>query len=98
MAQDSAYYFGHFNLPAMLTVEEAPFRQLPNGWWVQSAPVQYERQWDDPEKNRFIQNRMVLVDSTGKLFTNLSLDEADAYAFIDLMMGLNPRERANSTK
>ena len=86
-AQDSAYYLGHFQLPTALTVQEAKFTQLPNGWWQQAAPVQYERDWKS--KGFEEANSMVMVDSTGKFFADLPLDEAYAYAFLDLMMGLD---------
>jgi hypothetical protein len=86
-AQDSAYYLGYLKLPTMLTVEETHFQQQPNGWWVQDQPVQHERDWS--ETGGPVSNRMIMVDSTGKLFARLPLSEAVAYAYLDLMMGLN---------
>ena len=89
MAQDSAFYLGYRKLPVMLTVEEAQFRQLPNGWWQQVAPVQYEREWGAPQGGGD-RIRMIMVDSTGKLFAKIPLgDEAYMYALLDKMMGLD---------
>jgi hypothetical protein len=90
-AQDSAYYLDYLKLPTMLTVEEAPFRQLPNGWWVQDQPVLYERQWEKAKGTGMQNFRMAMVDSTGKLFAQLPFEEAYAYAYLDQMMGINTR-------
>jgi hypothetical protein len=83
-AQDSAYYLGYRKLPTALAVQEAHFRQEPNGWWMQDQPVQYERDWEKIGGSTY---RMALVDSTGKLFVRLPIEDAVANALIDQIMG-----------
>jgi hypothetical protein len=93
--QDSAFYLSYLKLPTALLVQEAQFQQLPNGWWEQTVPVLYEREWG--KKGSGLQVfRMVMVDSTGKLFAQLPWDEAYAYAYLDQMMGLHTHEMASS--
>jgi hypothetical protein len=86
--QDSAFYLGYLKLPTALLVQEAQFQQQSNGWWVQTAPVQYEREWE-AKGGGGLANRMVMVDSAGRLFAQLPLNEAYAYAYLDQMMGLD---------
>jgi hypothetical protein len=86
-AQDSAYYLDYLHLPVTIAIQETPFVTRPDGHVVQSAPVEYERDWVNPPNDG---GSIVLVDAHGKILQRwFGFAESWVIAYLDhLLLGI----------
>jgi hypothetical protein len=88
-AQDSAYYLNYLHLPVTVAIAETPFVTRPDGYVVQSAPVDYERDWINPPNDG---GSLVLVDARGQILKRWDgFDEAWVIAYLDHLFNVQTR-------